>query len=162
MIRTSNYTNLTASITGRGKRGLFALGEVAQKKLYTAEHIPSSPGERGLIFPLLPLPHAAVGIPPNFSRMAHSAAFRIGHHHTTGNQQASDRRPTWAASACGSLRRDGIKMANWLKSFQEIYIGPSGANITAHHCTNYHPATVHKVICIRDQAVSHQGKSRDE
>ena len=73
MIRTSNYTNLTASITGRGKRGLFALGEVAQKRLY-AEHVPSSTGELGSIFSLLSLALAAVGVPSNFPRMSHSAA----------------------------------------------------------------------------------------
>ena len=98
MIRTSKYTNLTASITGRGKRGLFALGEVAQKKLYTAEHIPSSSGEWGLFFTLLSLAHAAAGIPPNFPRMAHSVVFRIGHHHTTGDLQSAHRLESWAAS----------------------------------------------------------------
>jgi hypothetical protein len=159
---TSIHITSAVSPDGSVKSGFFALGEVAQKKLYTAEYVPSSAGELGLFFPLLSLPHAPVGIPPNFSRMAHSAAFRIGHQHTTGNQQASDRRPTWAASACGSLRRDGIKMANWLKSFQEIYIGPSGANITAHQCTNYHPATVHKVICIWKEVAQYQGDCCDE
>jgi hypothetical protein len=78
MIRTSNYTNLTASITGRGKRGLFALGEVAQKKLYTAEYVPSSAGEPGLIFTLLPLPLAAAGFPLSLPGMAHSATVGSG------------------------------------------------------------------------------------
>ena len=129
MIRTSNYTSLTASITGRGKRGLFALGEVAQKKLYTAEHIPSSPGEWGLIFALLPLPHAGVEIPPSLPGMAHSATVRASRHGTTGNCKTAHRRLPWTASVRCLLRRDGIKMTNWLKSYREIFYGPKASNV---------------------------------
>jgi hypothetical protein len=99
MLITSNYTNLPASITGRGKRGLFALGEVAQKKLYTAEHIPSSPGEWGLIFALLPLPHAGAEIPPSLPGMAHSATVRASRHLTTGSAQRPHRATAWTPSA---------------------------------------------------------------
>ena len=110
MIRTSNYTNLTASITGRGKRGLFALGEVAQKKLYTAEHIPSSSGEWGLFFTLLSLAHAAAGIPPSLPGMPHSATIRVSRHCTTGTAQTDHRCGSWATSASGSLRSCSLQM----------------------------------------------------
>ena len=116
MIFTLNI-NLTAPTAGRGKRGFFAPGEAAQKKLYTAEHVPSSPGELGLFFPLLPLAHALVGIPPNFPEMAHSAAFRSGHHRTTGNSQTTHRRAPWATSAGSLLGPDCIQTSNPLKSF---------------------------------------------
>jgi hypothetical protein len=127
MIFTSKYTNLTAPTAGRGKRGFFALGEAAQKKLYTAEYVPSSAGEWGLIFALLPLPHAPVGIPPNFSRMAHSATGCSGHHRTTGSVQTPQTRAARATSASGSLRPHGLQMGNnRMKPYRKVNHGPRG------------------------------------
>ena len=116
MIFTLNI-NLTAQTAGRGKRGFFAPGEAAQKKLYTAEHVPSSAGAGALIFTLLPLAYAAAEIPLNFSRMADSAAFRSGHHRSAGSVQTTHRRAPWATSAGSLLGPDCIQTSNPLKSF---------------------------------------------
>ena len=124
MIRTSNYTNLTASITGRGKRGLFALGEVAQKKLYTAEYVPSSAGEPGLIFTLLPLPLAAAGFPLSLPGMAHSATVGGGHHRHTGNCKPSHRHVTWAISACSTRSPVRPQSQNLMKPLRKVNYGP--------------------------------------
>ena len=78
MIGTSVSICLPAPIAGIGKNGFFAPGEVAQKKLYTVEYVPSSPGEPGLIFTLLPLALAAGGILPSLPGMAHSATVGSG------------------------------------------------------------------------------------
>ena len=123
MIFTSKYTNLTAPTAGRGKRGFFALGEAAQKKLYTAEYVPSSAGEPGLIFSLLSLPHAAVGIPPSLPGMAHSGTVRAGHHHPTGNCKTAHRRPPWATSAGSSLRPVRPQSRNLLKPYRKVNHG---------------------------------------
>jgi hypothetical protein len=98
MLITSKYISLTVPTAGRGKRGFFALGEAAQKKLYRAEYVPSRPGPGALFFPLLSLPHAPVGIPPNCREMPHSATVCSGHHRTTGNSQSSLRQATCATS----------------------------------------------------------------
>ena len=123
MIRTSKYTNLTASITGRGKRGLFALGEVAQKKLYTPEHIPSATREPGPFFTLLPLPHAAVGIPPSLPGIAHSATVCASHHYPTGDFQTSLRRATSATSARSLPRPIRSQSQNLLKPYRKVKYG---------------------------------------
>jgi hypothetical protein len=99
--------NLTVPTTKSGKSGFFAEGEAAQKKLYTAEHIPSSAGEWGLIFTLLPLALAAGGILPSLPGMAHSATVGGGHHHPTGNCKPSHRQGVWTTSTSGSVRPPG-------------------------------------------------------
>jgi hypothetical protein len=126
MIFTSKYTNLTAPTAGRGKRGFFALGEAAQKKLYTAEHVPSSPGEPGLFFPLLPLPHAAAGIPPSLPGVAHSAEVGGGHHCTIDTSQISHRVAVWAALRCSFRSATGFRPHNRLKPFIKTNYGPKG------------------------------------
>ena len=142
MIFTSKYTNLTAPTAGRGKRGFFALGEAAQKKLYTAEHIPSSPGEWGLIFALLPLPHAGVEIPPSLPGMAHGATARSGHHHPTGNCKISSRSATWATSACSSPRPPGSERETHRNPWGMQSMAPTGVNFAANLSINHQPAPV--------------------
>ena len=126
MIFTSEYTNLTAPTAGSGKSGFFTLGVAAQKKLYTAEHVPSSPVEWGLIFTLLPLPHAAAGILPSLPETGHRAAGNSGHHRTTGTAQTAHRRPTWATSASGSIRAGGLQWHILMKPYTKAYYGPKG------------------------------------
>jgi hypothetical protein len=115
--------NLTSSITKSGKSGFFAEGEAAQKKLYTAEHIPSSAGEPGLIFSLLPLPHAAVGIPPSLPGIAHSATVCASRHHPTGDCKMSRRLTTWATSACSSLSPGGTQTHNLMNPYRKVNYG---------------------------------------
>ena len=133
MIGTSVSICLPAPIAGigkNGKSGFFAPGEAAQKKLYTAEHVPSSPGEPGLIFPLLPLPHAAAEIPSNLPGMAHSAAVGASHHCTTGIAQTAQRRATWAISACSTRSPNGTQTHNLLNPYRKVYYGQKiGVNL---------------------------------
>jgi len=126
MIFTSKYISLTAPTAGRGESGLFASGKAAQKKLYTAEHIPSSPGEGALFFPLLPLPHAAAEIPSNLPGMAHSATVGGGHHCPIGNCKISSRSAPWASSTRSSLRPGGSQMGNLMKPYRKVNHGPIG------------------------------------
>jgi hypothetical protein len=130
MILTSNHTNLAASTIGRVKSVFFALGEAAQKKLYTAEYVPSSPGEWGLIFALLSLAHAAVGIRPNCHEMAHGATRRSRHHRTTGSVQMPHRAAVWAALRCCFRSATGFRSHNPLKPYREAYYGPEGQQCT--------------------------------
>jgi len=51
---TSDSILLAVRTTGSGKSGFFARGEVAQEKIYTVEHVPSSPGGAGADFPTFP------------------------------------------------------------------------------------------------------------
>ena len=162
MIRTSNYTNLTASITGRGKRGLFALGEAAQKKLYTAEHVPSSAGEWGLIFTLLPLALAAGGILPSLPGMAHSATVRAGHHHPTGNCKPSHRQGVWTTSTSGSVRPPGSERETHRNPWGMQNMAPRRRYLTAHQYRNYQPTSVYKTLYIGQETAHHQGDSNDE
>ena len=124
MIEISQHITYAMFPDVSGESGFLAEGEAAPKKLYTAEHIPSSPGEGALFFPLLSLPHAAAGIPSICREMAHSATVHAGHHCTTGTAQTLHRRATWATSACSSLRPGGIKAHNLMKPFREAYYGP--------------------------------------
>jgi hypothetical protein len=142
MIFTSKYTNLTAPTAGRGKRGFFALGEAAQKKLYTAEYVPSSAGEPGLIFSLLSLPHAAVGIPPSLPGMAHSGTVRGGITAlqatlkcATGGQPAQRR---YAISD----RRPGCERETHRNIWGMQSMAPTGVNFAANQPTNHQPAPV--------------------
>jgi hypothetical protein len=112
MIFTSINIRPTAPTTGGGKSGFFSPGEAAHEKLYSAEYAPSWPGERGLVFPLSPLAHAPVGIPLSFSRLAHSAAVRSGHHHTTGAPKMPQSRDVLTTSASDSFRPAGFQAAN--------------------------------------------------
>jgi len=97
MIFTSKHINHSGPITVSGKSGFFAQGEVAQKKLYAVEHVPLWPGEPGLILPLLPLAHAAVGILLSLPILAHSGTVRVGHHRTAGAPKTPHRTAVWAA-----------------------------------------------------------------
>jgi len=108
MIFTSKYTNLNALTTGSGKSGFFALGMAAQKKLYTVEYDPSSPGWGAPIFPLLPLPYAPAGIPPSFPEMAHSGTVSYGYLRTTGNCNMTHSRATSVTAVCSSFRRTQV------------------------------------------------------
>ena len=130
MIFTSKYTNLTAPTAGRGKRGFFALGAAAQKKLYTAEYVPSSAGEPGLIFSLLSLAHAAVGILPNCPEMGHSASVRSGHHRTIDTAQISHRVAVWAISACSTRSPVRPQSRNLLKPYRKVNYGPKDKQCT--------------------------------
>ena len=117
---------ISAPTTGSVKSGFLAPGEAAQKKLYMAEHVPSATREWGLIFTLLPLPHAAAGILPSLPETGHRAAGNSGHHRTTGTAQTAHRRPTWATSASGSIRAGGLQWHILMKPYTKAYYGPKG------------------------------------
>ena len=117
---------ISAPTAGSVKSGFLAPGEAAQKKLYTAEHVPSATREWGLIFTLLPLPHAAAGILPSLPETGHRAAGNSGHHRTTGTAQTAHRRPTWATSASGSIRAGGLQWHILMKPYTKAYYGPKG------------------------------------
>jgi hypothetical protein len=129
MIFTSRHINISAPTAGRVKSGFFAGGEAAQEKLYTAEYVPSSAGEPGLFFTLLPLPHAGVEIPPSLPGMAHSATVCASRHHPTGDCKMSRRLTTWATSTSGSVRPDGFKMAGWLKINKKSFYAQAASNL---------------------------------
>ena len=117
---------ISAPTAGSVKSGFLAPGEAAQKKLYTAEHVPSATREWGLIFTLLPLPHAAAEIPPNLPGMAHSATVGGGHHCTIDTAQISHRVAVWAALRCSFRSATEFRSHNLLKPFIKTNYGPSG------------------------------------
>jgi hypothetical protein len=123
MIGTSVSICLPAPIAGIGKNGFFAPGAAAKKKLYTAEYAPSSAGERGLIFALLPLPHAGAEISPSFHGTAHGATIRVSRHCTTGDFQTPQRSPAWATSASGSIRAVRPQSRNLMKPYKKVNYG---------------------------------------
>ena len=104
------------------------MGGDCPEKVYMVEHIPSSPGEPGLIFTLLPLAHAATGIPPNLPGMAHSATRRSGQHRTTGNPQMAHRWAVWAPLRQGSLRRTQVH--NLIKTYPKGSLWPKSQQCT--------------------------------
>ena len=124
MMGTSVSICLPAPIAGSGKSGFSALGVAAQEKLYTAEYVPSSPGEWGLIFTLLPLPHAAAGILPSLPETGHRAAVGSGHHCPIGNCKISSRPAPWASSTRSSLRPGGSQIGNLMKPLRKVNYGP--------------------------------------
>jgi len=130
MIGTSKNINFNASAFKSDESGFFARGEAAQEKLYTVEYVPSSPGEWGLFFALLSLPHAAAGILPNCPEMAHSATVRVSHHRTTGNCKTAHRSAVWAPLASGSLRAAGPQTRNLLKPIRKVNYGPKSQQCT--------------------------------
>ena len=123
MLITSQHINFFAPTSESEESGFFAEGGDAQKKLYTAEHIPSSPGEGALFFPLLPLPHAPAGIPPSLPGMAHSATVGGGHHCPIGNCKISSRSAPWASSTRSSLRPGGSQIGNLMKPLRKVNYG---------------------------------------
>jgi hypothetical protein len=130
MIFTSKYTNLTAPTFGRVKSGFLAPGEAAQKKLYTAEHVPSATREWGLIFTLLPLPHAGAEIPTNCREMPHSAAVGGGITVPQGPPPMAHRALTWANSTCSTRSPNGTQTHNLLNPYRKVYYGPKiGVNL---------------------------------
>jgi hypothetical protein len=117
---------ISAPTAGSVKSGFFAPEKAAQERLYAAEHVPSATREWGLIFTLLPLPHAAAGILPSLPETGHRAAGNSGHHRTTGTSQTAHRRPTWATSASGSIRAGGLQWHILMKPYTKAYYGPKG------------------------------------
>lgn len=126
MIFTSDSILLFGLTNKSGKSGFPTRGVAAQKKLYAVEHVPSTPGEWGLFFPLFPLPLAPVGIPPSFPEMAHSGTVHSGHHRTTGTPKRPQKWTAWATAARISLSAHGFQITNWLKTFPKIFYDPKG------------------------------------
>jgi hypothetical protein len=146
---TSIHITSAVSPDGSVKSGFFALGEVAQKKLYTAEHIPSSPGEWGLIFALLPLPHAGVEIPPSLPGMAHGATIHASHHCSTGNCKMSRRLTTWAPLHLQLPGPGlGLRKGNLSKSMEIQFYGPKTDTAGEYISTNQQPVTIATIIHI--------------
>ena len=162
MIFTSKHITRFAPAFKSDESGFFARGEAAQKKLYTAEYVPSSPGEWGLIFSLLPLAHAAVGIPPSLPGMAHSATVRAGHHHPTGNCKPSHRQGVWTTSTSGSVRPPGSERETHRNPWGMQNMAPRRRYLTAHQYRNYQPTSVYKTLYIGQETAHHQGDSNDE
>jgi hypothetical protein len=129
MIFTSQYISLAAPTSGGVKKGFFAEGEAVQKKTMCGGPYPSHAGGGGAVFPKFATPMHRLEFLPSLPGMAHSATVRACHHRTTGNCKTAHRRPPWTTSACGSLRPDGFKMANWLKINKKSFYAQAASNL---------------------------------
>jgi hypothetical protein len=130
MLSISKHIIFATPTAGSVESGFSAPGEVAQKKLYAAEHVPSWPGELGLIFTLLSLALAPVGIPLSFPGPSHYGPVRRGHHHPPGTPKRAHRRTAQAALRCSFRTATGHEVHNPLKSFPKNILWPQGQQYT--------------------------------
>ena len=107
------------------KSGFFTWGKAAQENYIWRPYSLSLTCDLALIFPLLPLPHAPVGILPNCPEMAHRATVRASRHCTAGDCKPSHRHAVWAASAPSSLRPIRPQSRNLLKPYRKVNYGPN-------------------------------------